>query len=143
MYFSGNLETCTIGWVSFCEGGVGVGNVNPEKRLFYSGRMRRDSPPPPWPPAPFPPGGDPSPSAPGQTAQHRQQGRPCQMQSKAHTPGRCTGLHSIPDRRAVQIVPVACAGGRGVCPAKCTISGDIFILIYICIFCVKPLTTQI
>lgn len=26
MYFSGNLETCTIGWVSFCEGGVGVCN---------------------------------------------------------------------------------------------------------------------
>lgn len=25
MYFSENLEICTIEWVSFCEGGVGVG----------------------------------------------------------------------------------------------------------------------
>lgn len=25
MYFSENLETCTIGWASFCEGGVGIG----------------------------------------------------------------------------------------------------------------------
>lgn len=30
----------------------------------------------------YPAGGDPSPSAPGQTAQHRQQGRPCQMQGR-------------------------------------------------------------
>ena len=26
MYFSENLETCTIGWVLICEDGVGVGN---------------------------------------------------------------------------------------------------------------------
>jgi hypothetical protein len=25
LYFSENLETCTIGWASFCEGGVGIG----------------------------------------------------------------------------------------------------------------------
>nr|DAT70997.1 MAG TPA: hypothetical protein [Caudoviricetes sp.] len=30
-----------------------------------------------WAAAIYPAGGDPSPSAPGQTAQHRQQGRPC------------------------------------------------------------------
>ena len=50
-----------------------------------------------------------APSAPGRTAQHRQQRRPYQIQGRphtagrapAHTPGRwtrCTGLHSIPDR---------------------------------------------
>jgi hypothetical protein len=45
-------------------------------------------------------------SAPGQTAQHRQQEQTVPdagqtTQGKAHTPGRwtrCTGLHSIPDR---------------------------------------------
>lgn len=52
------------------------------KRLFYFGRRRRDSPPPPGPLAQFPPGG---PSAPGQTAQHRQQRRPCQNQGGAST----------------------------------------------------------
>lgn len=47
----------------------------------------------------------PAPSAPGTTAHHRQQDRPCQMQGRPrkarHTPGRwtrCTGLHSIPNR---------------------------------------------
>lgn len=41
-----------------------------------------------------------SPSAPGQPAQHRQQGRP--RHAPAHTPGRWTrytGLHPIPDRQ--------------------------------------------
>ena len=34
MYFSENLETCTIGWVLVCEGGVGVGEGNPENAFF-------------------------------------------------------------------------------------------------------------
>ena len=100
MYFSEFLETCTIGWASFCEGGVGMEG----KRLFYFGRRRRDSPPPPGPLAQFPPGG---PSAPGQTAQHRQQRRPCQMQARpptashapTHTPKRWTRCAGRSGRR--------------------------------------------
>lgn len=34
MYFSEFLETCTIRWVSFCEGGVGVGKKNAENAFF-------------------------------------------------------------------------------------------------------------
>lgn len=29
LYFSENLETCTIGWVLICEGGVGIGKESP------------------------------------------------------------------------------------------------------------------
>lgn len=61
-----------------------------------------------WAAAIYPAGGDPSPSAPGQAAQHRQQGRPCPNAKQtdrsrtrtcthARTLARCTGLHSIPD----------------------------------------------
>ena len=72
-----------------------------------------------------------APSAPGRTAQHRQQHMPCQMQGRppttgrapTHTPGRwtrCTGLHPIPDRpRGVD----RGGGGRftvcAVCPKLC------------------------
>nr|DAH46203.1 MAG TPA: hypothetical protein [Caudoviricetes sp.] len=34
MYFSENLEYCTMTYVSFCEDGVDVGKMNAEKRLF-------------------------------------------------------------------------------------------------------------
>ena len=99
MYFLEFLETCTIGWVSFCEGGVGVGNANPQKLPFsLASEIERLTAPPPALPV-HPAGGDPSPSAPGQPAQHRKQGKP--RHAPAHTPkrwARCTGLHSIPDR---------------------------------------------
>lgn len=106
MYFLEFLETCTIGWVLICEGGVGVGGTSPEKRLFFEKFYRGHDPPHPRRSLYTPPGGDPSPSAPGTATHHRQQGRPCQMQGKqrhapTHTPGRwtrCTGLHSIQDR---------------------------------------------
>ena len=93
LYFLEFLETCTIGWVSFCEGGVGLfyffGGDGTDRAGLGGGCMPRR-----WLPTPS--------SAPGQTATHRRhQGRPCQMQAqtmqgKAHTPGRwtrCTGLH--------------------------------------------------
>lgn len=108
MYFSENLETCTIRWVLVCEDGVGVGKGN---AFFYFGRRRRDSPPPPPALPVYPAGGDPSPSAPGTVAHHRQQSRPRQnqggkipgqtAQGKAHTSKRwtrCTSMHQIPDR---------------------------------------------
>ena len=93
--------------------------------FFYVARMDEVFTGQGWAAATYPAGGDPSPSAPGQTAQHGQQGRPCQMQGRprhapTHTPGhwtRCTGLHSIPDRprRADR------TGGR-----RCNVSGKVY-----------------
>lgn len=77
MYFSENLETCTMTDVSFCEDGVG---------LFYFFRWLGDSPAP-HPVAQYAPPVGGSPSAPRSTGHD--------------TPGRwtrCTGLHPIPDR---------------------------------------------
>lgn len=84
---------------------MGIDKRNAENAFFEFFLREVSTTPPPARPI-YPRGGDPSPSAPGQTAQHRQQGRPCQMQGRprhapTHTPGhwtRCTGLHSIPDR---------------------------------------------
>lgn len=82
----------------------GVGRQG--KRLFYFGDFSRHSPGGAGRRLYTPPVETPAPSAPGRTAQHRQQGKPCQMQGRprhapTHTPGRwtrCTGLHSIPGR---------------------------------------------
>lgn len=142
--------------VSFCEDGVGVGKENPENAFFFEKFYRGHDPPhhrrslytPPVEPLAL--------SAPGRPAHHRQQGRPCQNQGGASTRAdhakhdtRPGAGHAAPvctryqTGHAGQIVPAAGAGRREPCPAKCTISDSIFILIYICIFCVKPLTAQI
>ena len=58
-------------------------------------------------------------SAPGRTAHHRQQGRPCQTwrtgtrPDAGHAAPVCTRYQT---GHAGQIVPAAGAGGRGVCP---------------------------
>ena len=64
MYFSENLATCTIRWVSFCEGGVVffIFSVVTGLTCPHPG-LRPHSPP-----------GDPS--APGTATRYRQQGRP-------------------------------------------------------------------
>lgn len=74
-----------------------------------------------WAAAVYPAGGDPSPSAPGQTAQHRQQGKP--RHAPAHTPGRwtrCTSLHSIPDR------PRRADRTGGGCWTVCNVFGKVY-----------------
>lgn len=105
--------------------------------------------PPPARPI-YPRGGDPSPQrtrtdctaqAAAQTVPDASQTAHSKPRTDTHAQTLDTLHRSALDTR--QIAPAAGAGGRGVCPAKCTISGAIFILIYICIFCVKPLTTQI
>ena len=81
------------------------------KNAFFEFFLREALTTPPTARPIYPRGGDPVPSAPGRTAHHRQQRRPCQnqggqipgqtMQGTTHTPGRwtrCTGLHPIPDR---------------------------------------------
>jgi hypothetical protein len=92
--------------------------TQPPENAFFEFFLREVSTTPPPARPIYPRGGDPSPSAPGQTAQHRQQGRPCQnqggqipgkaTQGKVHTPGRwasCTG----------QIRTAAGVGGRNAC----------------------------
>ena len=131
MYFWEFLETCTIGWVLICEGGVGIGSTNPEKTPFFNFFYARCRPPHPRRSLYAPQVDTPAPSAPGRTTQHRQQHRPCQNQGgastradhahnrphTAHTPGRwtrCAGLHSIPDRpRRDRSGRRRGAGGRG------------------------------
>nr|DAM15148.1 MAG TPA: hypothetical protein [Caudoviricetes sp.] len=98
-----------------------------------------------------PPVETPAPSAPGTAAHDRQQLRPRQIQGRP-----CKARHTRPDVNTLhrsapytrQAAPGRSyrrqgGGGRAMCPAKCTISDAIFILIYICIFCAKLLTTQI
>lgn len=67
MYFSENLETCTIGWVSFCEGGVGLfyffGCDGTDRAGLVGGYIPRRCTPA-------------HSSTPGRTAHDRQQGRP-------------------------------------------------------------------
>ena len=99
--------------VSFCEDGVGMERER-QKRLFYFEDFSRYSPGGAGRRLYTPPVETLAPSAPGRTAQHRQQCRPCQNQggqvpgqtmptadhTSAHTPGRrtrYTGLHPIPD----------------------------------------------
>lgn len=102
MYFSENLEYCTMTDVSFCKDGVGV----ERERLFYLFRNERASPAPPPAFSPYPSGGDPNPQCARTdcTAQAAAQAVPDArqtMQGKVHTPrpwAPCTGLHSIPDR---------------------------------------------
>lgn len=103
MYFSEFLETCTIGWASFCEGGVGVGK---ESAFFIlvGGDGTHHPHPGLWPNSP--PGG---PSAPGQTAQHRQQRRPCQNQG-----GKDTMAYSYPDAGHAAPVCTRYQTGRAV-----------------------------
>ena len=75
--------------------GVGV----EEERLFICFGMSGHHLPHPRRSLYAPPVETPAPSAPGQTTQHRQQGRP--HRARHDTPGRwtrCIGLHSIPDR---------------------------------------------
>ena len=60
MYFLEFLETCTIGWVPFCEEGVGVGKRNTEN-AFFEFFLRRLSTTQPPALLVYPAGGDPSP----------------------------------------------------------------------------------
>lgn len=105
MYFLEFLETCTIGWVPFCEEGVGVGKRNTENAFFEFFLRRLSTHPTPgapyiprrWRPQP--------PAHPGRlrrtgsragrakTRAGKYQGRP---PPKRWT--RCTGLHQILDR---------------------------------------------
>ena len=91
----------------FCTGKRGW--VGRENAFFFEKFYRGHDPPHPQRSPYTPPVETPAPSAPGTTAQRRQQRRPCQMQGRppttnsapTHTPGRwtrCTGMHSIPDR---------------------------------------------
>lgn len=105
MYFLEFLETCTIGWVSFCEGGVGVGKKNAENAFFEFFLREVSTTPPPAHPI-YPRGGEPStPAHPdglhstGSSA-GRTRTRAGQVPGQAHarTLARYTGLHSIPDR---------------------------------------------
>lgn len=59
MYFSENLETCTIRWVLICEGGVGFGKSNIENAFFEFFLREVSTTPTPALPI-YPRGGDPS-----------------------------------------------------------------------------------
>lgn len=95
-------------WVGvFCTGKRGW--VGTENAFFICFGMNGHHLPHPRRSLYTPPVETPAPSAPGRTAQHRQQRRPCQIQGRppttghtpAYTPGhwtRCTCLHSMPDR---------------------------------------------
>ena len=85
MYFLEFLETCTIGWVWICEGGVGMERER-RKTPFLNFFYARCRPPDPRLSPYTPEVETPAPSAPGQTAQHRQQHRACQT--------RHTGTHA-------------------------------------------------
>ena len=85
MYFSENLEYCTMTDVSFCEGGVDVGKRDAENAFFFEKFYRGHDLPHPRRSLYAPPVETPAPSAPGQTAQRRQQNRPCQNQGGKDT----------------------------------------------------------
>lgn len=143
MYFSENLETCTIGWVLICESGVGVGN---ESAFFilvggdgtHLPHPRRSLYAPPVHPCPL------QRTRNGYTAQAAGQTVPDARQTTqgtTHTPGRwtrCTGLHSIPDRprRAdrtgggcwnVQCLYVACATFLYACTFNLEYTIDLYV----------------
>ena len=106
MYFLEFLETCTIGWVLICEGGVGVGKRNAKNAFFLGKFYRGHDLPHPRRSLHTPPVDTTAPqrTRTGCTRQTAAQAIPDArqtMQGKAHTPGRwtrCTGLHSIPGR---------------------------------------------
>lgn len=105
MYFSEFLETCTIRWVSFCKGEVGMAGETPF--LFWSEETALTGRG--WAAAVYPAGvplhtpAHPdgiqtagSSASRARTRAGKYQGRPCH-----DTPGRwtrCTGLRSIPGR---------------------------------------------
>lgn len=135
MYFSENLETCTIGWVSFCKGGVGLfyffGGDGTDRAGLGGGYIPRRCTPA-------------HSSAPGQTAQHRQQGRPCQNQG-GQIPGQttpCTDTHARTldtlHRSALDTRQTARgdrddggAGWRAVCPKLCRFVHSVAVQKYI------------
>lgn len=91
----------------------------PKNAFFFGKFYRGHDPPHPRRSLYTPPVETPAPSTPGQTAYHRQQGRPCQMQGRPCTPGRftrCTGLCPIPDspRRADRTGGGVLEGGQCV-----------------------------
>lgn len=89
MYFGKFLETCTIGWVSFCEGGVGVGKRNAKNAFFFEKFYRGHDLPHPRRSLYTPPVETPAhSSAPGTAEQHRQQRRPCQIYQGGQVPGQ-------------------------------------------------------
>lgn len=126
MFFSENLETCTIGLVSFCEGGVGVSERDAENAFFIlvGGDGTHRPHPGLWPHSP-----QVAPARPdrlhitGSRADHaktragKYQGRPRKARhtrpDAGHASPVCTRYQTD---RAGQIVTVQAVGGREACP---------------------------
>lgn len=115
MYFSENLEYCTMTYVSFCEDGVGMERER-QKTPFLFWRFFALLTGRGWAAAVYPAGGDPSPqrTRTDYTAQAAAQA--------AHRHTRPDAGHAAPGRSGRRRGGTACA----VCPAKCTISDSYF-----------------
>lgn len=128
MYFSEFLETCTIGWASFCEGRVGIGK---ESAFFILvGEDGAHHPPPPARPI-YPRGGDPSPQRTRTdcTAQAAAQTVPDARQTARSKPRTDTHAQTLDTLRR-EIGTAADAGLPAMCPEKCTIS-DVYFYPYL------------
>lgn len=96
MYFSENLEYCTMTDVSFCEDGVGSLRYEPRKTPFlnfFNGDYR-PAPPPAFPV--YPSGGDPSPPA-HPDGLHSTGSSTGRARCKADRPQQAAHRHTRPD----------------------------------------------
>lgn len=139
MYFSENLEYCTMTDVSFCEDGVGM-----ERELLFIVRDGRGHDlPHPRRSLYTPPVEATAPSAPGRTAQHRQQRAVLDARQTAHSRPRTDThartldtLHRV-DRNG------GGAGGLAVCPIGHAQTDKIIVNKNIHFLCVNLLTKEI
>ena len=146
MYFLEFLETCTIGWVSFCECGVGMERER-RKTPFLNFFYARCRPPDPRLSPYTPEVETTAPSAPGRTAQHRQQRRPCKARRTGIHARTLDTLHrSALDTR--RTAPGKSGRWRGwtacvVCPTGHAQTDKIIVNKNIYFLCVNPLTKEI
>ena len=130
MFFLENLETCTIGWVLICEGGVGVGKRNTENAFFFEKFYRGHDPPHPRRSLYTPPvETQPQRTRTDCTAQAAGQAVPDASQTAHSKPRTDTHTQTLDTLRR-EIGTAADAGLPAMCPAKCTIS-DVYFYPYL------------
>lgn len=120
MYFSEFLETCTIGWASFCEGGVGVGKRNAKNAFFFEKFYRGHDLPHPRRPLYTPPVEAPAPAHPDRL--HSTGSSADRARCKPDRPQQATHRHTRPNAGH------AAQGDRdgGECWTACNVSGKVY-----------------